>query len=216
MTIYAISGLGADKRVYEYLNLDFEIIHLDWIQPIKNESIPSYAQRLSLKINTKEPFALIGMSFGGIIATEISKQLSPKYTILISSAETKYELRTIYRWFGKLNIIRFFPLFCFDMPRPIAYYIFGAKNKVLLKAILDDADLFFTKWAINQISKWGNTKTINNCFKIGGSQDKLIPQNISKIGYPIKNGEHFMIVDKANEISQALNSIISDQKIISF
>lgn len=207
MTIYAISGLGADKRVFEYLSLDFELVHLDWITPDKNEPISAYAKRLSSSININEPFGLIGMSFGGMVATEIAKQLNPKFTILISSAETKYELRPIYRWFGKLNIVQFFPKYCFNMPRRMAYYIFGAKNKALLKAILDDANIHFTKWAINEITRWKNTTSILNCYKIGGTKDKLIPQKPSIKTTLIKNGEHFMIVDQANEVSEIINDI---------
>jgi len=164
-----------------------------------------YAQRLSKSIDTSKYFGLIGMSFGGIVATEIAKKFNPKFTILISSAETKHELRSIYRWFGKLNVIRIFPKFCFNMPRPIAYYVFGAKNKNLLKNILDDADMYFTKWAVNQISRWNNEDRINNCYKIGGTNDKLIPQKNSKNITFIKNGTHFMIVDKSDDVSLWLN-----------
>jgi len=39
MNIYAVSGLGADKRVYQQLNLNADLIHLEWITPLKNETI---------------------------------------------------------------------------------------------------------------------------------------------------------------------------------
>ena len=39
MKLYAISGLGADKRVFQYLDLDYELIHIDWIPPLKGERI---------------------------------------------------------------------------------------------------------------------------------------------------------------------------------
>ena len=74
MKLYAISGLGADQRVYQYLNIDYELIHLDWIRPIKNEGITDYTMRLSQGINTSEPFGIIGLSFGGLVAIEMSKE----------------------------------------------------------------------------------------------------------------------------------------------
>ena len=110
MKIYAISGLGADARVFNYLSLDIEIIPLEWITPISDESIEHYAERLSDKINKEEPFYLLGVSFGGIVATEISKITRPIATILISSAEVKAELRWIYGLIGKLNIIPLLPI----------------------------------------------------------------------------------------------------------
>tara|TARA_B100000809_G_C15071066_1_gene506030 strand:+ start:258 stop:911 length:654 start_codon:yes stop_codon:yes gene_type:complete len=206
MKLYAISGLGADQRVYQYLNIDYELIHLDWIRPIKNEGITDYTMRLSQGINTSEPFGIIGLSFGGLVAIEMSKQLDPKITILISSAETKYELRSIYRLFGKTHLIKLAPLFCFNMPRKIAYFLFGAKNKKLLKEILDDADMYFTKWAISKLITWENTAHITNIIKLSGSEDKLLPPSKDENTILIKGGEHFMIVDKSDEISITINN----------
>ena len=213
MKLYAISGLGADKRVYQYLKLKHELIHLDWITPKKNERISDYAKRLSKPIDTSKPFGLIGLSFGGIVATEIAKQLNPKVTVLISSAETKNELRTLYRIFGKILLIKLVPLFCFNMPRKIAYYLFGAQNKKLLKAILDDADMYFTKWAVSQLIIWENTIRLKHVIKINGEVDKLIPLKNHKNTITIKNGEHFMIVDKAKEVSDLINSNLDKNNI---
>ena len=46
MRIFAISGLGADERVFKYLNLNCEIIVIQWITPFKKEKIRDYAKRL--------------------------------------------------------------------------------------------------------------------------------------------------------------------------
>ena len=106
MIIYCFSGLGADKRVFKHLKLDANLIHVDWIEPFENESIKSYSKRLSLKIpEDGKNFGILGVSFGGLIATEISKILNPKITILISSAETKYELRKSYIFIAKILIL---------------------------------------------------------------------------------------------------------------
>ena len=110
MKLYAISGLGADKRVFDYLSLDCEIVHLDWVEPKKNEKIGDYAFRLSKKIKGNEKFGLIGVSFGGLIAVEISKITKPEITILVSSAETKKGLRRIYSLFGRTKLIKLIPV----------------------------------------------------------------------------------------------------------
>ena len=101
MKIYGISGLGADERVFQYLEIGEEIEVLKWIVPEKNENIVAYSKRLANQINTKEDFILIGVSFGGMIAVELGKIINPEKIILISSAETKNELRSIYGLFGK-------------------------------------------------------------------------------------------------------------------
>lgn len=207
MKLYGISGLGADKRVFEYLDLDCKLIPIEWIEPLKNETIESYSIRISKSINREEDFGIMGVSFGGLVAVEISKRLNPKLTILISSAETKLELRLIYRIIGKTKLLKLIPQFLFDPPRIIADWIFGAVNKKLLNQILNDTDLFFAKWAVNQLTNWSNIEKLSNpVLKIGGTHDKLIPPN--KNQRLIEKGEHFMIVDRAYEISQIINEII--------
>ena len=208
MKIYGISGLGADKRVFDFLTLDNEFIPIDWITPYKNEPIKDYSKRLSSVIDIENDFCLIGVSFGGLIATEISQILNPKTTILISSAHTKNELRPIFRWFGKTQLIRVIPTFLFDPPRLIAKYIFGAKNTKLLNDILDDTDLSFAKWAVNELTNWRNTTQLKNVLKINGTKDKLIPPKGNTKMELIEKGEHFMIVDRANEISKIINDKI--------
>jgi pimeloyl-ACP methyl ester carboxylesterase len=85
MTLYFISGLGADMRIFEKIQFSdsFKLIFIDWIVPIKNEPIRDYATRLSHSINTAEPFVIIGLSFGGMIATELSTIVVPQKTILL-------------------------------------------------------------------------------------------------------------------------------------
>lgn len=205
MKVYGISGLGADKRIFDFLTLDYEIISIDWITPNKDESIKSYSKRLSSVIDTKNDFCLIGVSFGGLIAKEISQILNPKTTILISSAHTKRELRTIFRWFGRTKLIKVIPTFLFDPPRWIAKYLFGAKNTKLLNNILDDTDLNFVKWAVNELTNWKNTTQLKNILKINGTKDKMIPPKGNTKMELIDNGEHFMIVDKAKEVSKIIN-----------
>ena len=206
MKLYTISGLGADQRVFQYLKLKIDTIPLEWISPKKNETIETYAKRLALKINPQEPFAIIGVSFGGLIATEISKQLRPDLTILISSAETRSELRPIYRLIGKMGIIKLIPRKLFLPPTIPAAWAFGTNRKKLLGNILKDTDPTFTKWAVNELVNWTNTTKIKNpCLRIVGTNDKLIPPKNLENKILISGGEHFMIVDKADEISAIIN-----------
>jgi hypothetical protein len=94
----------------------------------------------------------------------------------------------------------------FDPPRIIANWIFGAKNKKLLNQILDDSDMKFVKWAINELVNWKNNEKLSSPkLLIGGTNDKLIPSKKNINLKLIDRGQHFMIVDKADEISQIIN-----------
>lgn len=59
MKIYTISGLGADQRVFQELKLDYELVPLNWISPIRNESIQSYASRLAENIDVTEEYMVL-------------------------------------------------------------------------------------------------------------------------------------------------------------
>ncbi|MEB2776457.1 alpha/beta hydrolase [Algoriphagus sp. D3-2-R+10] len=205
MKIYGISGLGADKRVFENLTLNAQFIALDWIEPYIDESIELYALRLSGKIDENEEFGVLGVSFGGLVAVEISKYLNPVVTILISSAETYKDLRPIFKTIGQTGVIKLLPTRFFNPPRRLTSYLFGAKNRTLLYEILNDTNLSFTKWAINELLNWNNEERLNSVLKIEGARDKLIPPAKNENSIVVESGEHFMIVDKAVEISRIIN-----------
>jgi len=45
MTIYFISGLGADERVFQFLDLsDIKKVFIKWITPQINEELSAYAE----------------------------------------------------------------------------------------------------------------------------------------------------------------------------
>src|SRR5688500_16092006 len=171
MKVYAISGLGADKRVFQYLKLNYELIPLDWIEPEPDEKLKVYASRLAEKMDTSGDFILVGVSFGGLIAIEISKIHKPALVILISSVETNSELRKMYRMIGRTGLIKWIPATFFKPPAKVAEWVFGAENKKLLKEIINDTDVLFAKWAVEKLITWRNTTKGDNCVRIHGNKD---------------------------------------------
>ncbi|MFL5810585.1 MAG: alpha/beta fold hydrolase, partial [Flavisolibacter sp.] len=112
MKVYFISGLAADERAFKHIHLSshHEVVHLQWIEPLQNESLESYALRLSERIDAKGKFALVGLSFGGMIATEISKLLHPVRTVLISSVPCSQHLPGYYKFAHSLGLHRVVPV----------------------------------------------------------------------------------------------------------
>lgn len=205
MKIYGISGLGADERVFEYLNLEFPFEPIAWLQPKPNESISHYAVRLSHVIDTSQPFVLIGVSFGGLIAIEISKVVQPVCTILISSIAIKSDLPILFRVVGKTGLMKLVPKSWLKPPSGLASYLFGTNRKQLIEAILDDTDLHFAKWAIQALLTWDNNQLLDNVLVISGKKDKFLKPNGRENEVVIADGQHLMIVDKADEVSAIIN-----------
>ena len=90
MNVYFISGLAADKRAFRLIELPvgYNAIYLNWTTPLAKETLKEYALRMAKNIDSSEPFILVGLSMGGMIATEIARNFSPQLTILISSASS--------------------------------------------------------------------------------------------------------------------------------
>ena len=207
MRLYCVSGLGADERVFQFLKLNVEIVPIHWIGIKVDESIQSYTKRLTPQIDQTEPFGILGVSFGGLIAVELSKILSPICTIVISSVINKNEIPFFYKLIGRMKMVNILPTFMFKAPMFIMNYVFGAKNKILLKSILDDTNYKFTKWALNEVFNWQNVNEVQNLLKINGENDKLFKPSIdSKV---IEKGSHFMIVDQADKVSFEVNQFLT-------
>ncbi|TXI67799.1 MAG: alpha/beta hydrolase [Cyclobacteriaceae bacterium] len=128
-TIYLLSGLGADKRVFEFLDLTtFQVKYIDWIAPGEKESIENYARRLCTQITTNKP-TLIGVSFGGIIASEIARQVDCRKVILISSARTKHEIPLYFRIAGMVHLHRFIPIKVIKKVNSFTHWLFGTGGR---------------------------------------------------------------------------------------
>lgn len=207
--IYIFSGLGVDKRVFD--NIDFSglnIAFVDWIDPLKNETFESYAKRISKDFESNS--ILIGLSFGGMLAVEVYKIIPVKKVILIASAKNKNELPKWFLLAGKLKLNRIVPSSLLKTTNFITNWLFGAATsaeKLLLKNIIKETDPTFLKWAINQIVNWKNLSVPQNCIHIHGTNDRILPAKYLKADYKIKNGGHFMTVNKAKEIEVIIKKL---------
>ena len=70
MKIYLLPGLGADERLFRYLDLgEHTVIPTRWFVP-SNETIEEYAGKIAKQIETGS--ILIGQSFGGMMRLRTS------------------------------------------------------------------------------------------------------------------------------------------------
>ncbi|EQA73667.1 alpha/beta fold hydrolase [Leptospira noguchii] len=212
--IYLISGLGADERIFQRLNFgNVNPRYISWIQPELDESLSKYSKRLLSQIDTKNEIILIGVSFGGIVALEISKHILVKQIIIISSIKSDSEKPILYRLFGTLRLINIVPSFLLKLYTPVLNYYFGITSKEdqeLLKSFLANTNGNFLKWALKSILKWDNQDYQTNLIHLHGTNDRLLPFQLIKAPILISGGGHFMILNKAKEISSELVKILAD------
>jgi pimeloyl-ACP methyl ester carboxylesterase len=213
MNVYFISGLGADKRAFERLKLsdNFSIHYLNWIKPNKKESLNEYAKRLTVSIDQSKPFALVGLSMGGMIASSMTQFIHPYKTILISSTACAKEFPPFLKLARFTRLYKIIPEAILDKPNFMVYWMFGAKNKKekeLMQHIVLSADVSFIKWGIGAILSWKNNIRPQNVFHIHGSADKILPIKYTCADVVIQNGSHFMVWTKAGEVSRLLGQAL--------
>ncbi|SHK93976.1 Pimeloyl-ACP methyl ester carboxylesterase [Reichenbachiella agariperforans] len=216
MKAYTISGLGADERVFQKLDIGYETIHLSWIKPKNRETLGAYAKRLAERIDQSEPFVLIGVSFGGMIATEICNFLKPQKVFLISSAQTRRDLNTIFRLVGRTGLFPLLPTSFFN-PKPehvAKIFRILPKNKPLLFEILKDSDRSFAQWAVHQIANWKNTTLRPEIVMIHGTDDLVISCPKRPDVLTLENTGHAMIIDRASDINLLIKNVLNTQEHI--
>ncbi len=209
--LFLFSGLGADHRVFQFLDLSgFNVTYIKWLEPQASESMQQYAARLTAQINVERP-VLVGLSFGGMMAMEVAKHITTEKIVLISSAKTQKEIPPYFRLAGKLKLNKIVALRVAKNPNALAYRMMGAETtseKNLMKTILTETDPVFFKWAIEKVVTWNNKVLHDNVVHIHGTKDLLLPHRFVKADFSIENGTHLMTVQHAKEVSEMIRRIV--------
>lgn len=216
ITIYFISGLAADHTVFKYIELPpgYTPVYVHWITPLKNESLEHYALRLAQKIDATKPFALVGLSFGGMLAVEIAKHLKPVYTILISSIPSHRHLPPYYRVGGWLRLQKVLPISFIKYGAVLKRFFTteSLEDKRMLKAMIRTSDVHLIRWALQAVLSWKNTSVPENYIHIHGTRDGILPHRFTKPTHPVHGGGHLLILTRAREVNQVLFEVLHRHK----
>lgn len=208
---YCIPGLGFNELIYSKLDLSpHPMTILNWIEPHHNEPIESYAMRMSKLIHLRDDVkvVLIGHSFGGVMAQEISKIIQVHQVFIVSSIKSRdelsYTLKLVhltkaYALFSKNLVLRTFWIYAERHG-----FTTAAKKDMFIKMVHQNSNTYL-KWALKTISAWNGKGALKKVFQIHGDKDIIF--SIKKIQAPyylIEGGDHIMIYDKADEIREVI------------
>jgi len=215
MKIYCVPGLANDKRVFDNLSPllnNQDITFLEHIAPAHpTESMKEYARRLSSEIRDfQEDSVIIGMSLGGIISVEISKILPMKKVFLISTIKHPNE----FPW--QIKMLKNLPLDKVQIPawlirkslKPVAWLL-GVTNSTgrdHIQSMIDSATEEHIAWAQYAAANWDNRLIPNHYVHIHGTKDEIFPAAYVRASHFIEGGNHYMILERAKEIAQIINS----------
>lgn len=205
--IYCISGLGADEKIFAALQLPgYNLIFLPWLIPNKVDTIAGYAKKMANNIHEPNPI-LMGVSFGGMMCIEIAKLIPAKHIVIISSVKSKSELPFWMRLFGKLQLNKILPIKQYKILQPLQNKRLGAttlQEKQLANNYRNTINQTYLTWAVHQILNWQSQTVVANITHIHGNADKMFPIKNIVANTVVKNGTHFMVLNRASEVSTAI------------
>lgn len=212
-TIYCISGLGADERAFSKLKIDgYKLNVIAWLVPEPGETIQHYASRMREAITEEKP-VLMGLSFGGMLCTEIAKQIPVNKVILISSIKSSKELPFWMKTVARLKLNKIVPLRSTKLTQPIQNKMLGVESdeeKTMVANYRRSVGLPYTNWAVNQALNWKNEWQHPHTYHIHGDKDKMFPIKNIKADHIIKKGGHFMVMNHASEVSACINAVLAE------
>ncbi len=200
--VYFMPGMCANSMIFERIELgsNFKSHYLDWIPPLKNESLRNYVIRLSKNIK-HENSILIGVSFGGVIVQELSKILKIKKIIIISSIKSNKELSNSMKFAKKTKSYKLLPVTWLNDFESLLAFVLGPKIKRkvnLYRKYLSVRDENYLKWAIEAMINWKQEDPLDDVIHIHGTLDLVFPVMNIKNYIPLKKGDHNMILKRAD------------------
>ncbi len=211
--VYLMPGMAASSKIFEYIKLpdnQFKIHYLEWIIPLDGESISNYALRLSKAIK-HDNIVLLGVSFGGVLVQEMSKHITVRKLIIVSSVKSMHELpkRMLITKFTKAY--KLVPTKLASNIDTFSKYFFGNnvnKRLELYKKYLSVDNSKYLSWAIENMVCWNQVDYNPKLIHIHGDNDAVFPiKNITNC-ITIKKGTHIMIINKYKWFNENLPRII--------
>jgi len=216
LKIFAIPGLGVDGRIYQRLSTfipQLEII--EWLEPLKGEDLEYYTHRMAERIKAhKGPKIIMGTSFGGVVAQEISTFVPINGLILLSTFK-KNDARP---WF--FSIGEKIPLYQL-LRGKIRYHFLpwlgpfiGVPDKDdqdLLQDMFMSASIPHRIWGAGEIVKWKGVQLQVPFVHIHGKEDRVFhAENISEAIF-IENTGHFMLHQQAERVARYIKDWLSHE-----
>lgn len=214
-SVFYISGLGADQRAFSRLQIpNTKSFFLNWIEPHRNESLADYARRFaaSHQLQKQSQITFVGLSFGGLLAIELSRTMPLSRVILISSFKNRKELPPILRLLAKLNLHHLLPTFLLTRPNVLLDFVFGIESSdhiSLFHKIIQDTDANFLRWALDRVNQWENGSYHSIVGHIHGDSDRILPIQYIQTCDTIPGGGHLMVLTHADLVSNAIRRILA-------
>lgn len=213
--VYFVPGLAAGKEIFRNISLPedrYETHILEWLIPEKKESIGDYSKRMA-RLVPETNAVLVGISYGGVVAQEMSQFLKLRKLIIISSIKTRQEQPAHWKMARKTLAYKLFPTSLVLSAPDLTRFAIGPKTEKRLKLYqeyLHVRDKKYLDWAIENMITWNRSQEIEGVAHLHGDADIVFPIKNIKNCIVIEGGTHIMILNKGGLISKKLTQILDN------
>ena len=217
--VYFVPGLAAGKEIFRNIRLPadrYDIHILEWLIPKKGESMTSYARRMADRI-TQPKAVLVGVSFGGVMAQEMSQFVDLRALIIISSVKTRKELPKRLQFARRTRAYKLIPTRLVLSATDLRRFAVGSRSRkrlTLYQEYLSVRNKVYLDWAIKNMVCWRRVEAIPEVIHLHGDSDIVFPLQYISNCEVIEGGSHVMILNKASIISERLQKIIENSEAV--
>ena len=211
--LYLLPGTGADARLFHALDLsDYDTVNVQLPVARRHESMSAYAARVATQIDTTERFALLGVSLGGMVATELAEIVHPEQVVIVASAKTRYELPPSYRLARHVPIyrvvggrsMRFFT----KMAQPIFEPMAPAQRELFM-AMLYGKDPKWVQRAVGLMVRWDRQEAPTGITHIHGSLDHTLPIKHVDADVVVESQGHMLTYSQPEVVEAVLKEVLN-------
>jgi pimeloyl-ACP methyl ester carboxylesterase len=204
-------AIGTDGRIFDCLRPSFpELVTPALIVPEKHEPLASYAVRLANQLPIAGPCWLGGLSFGGMLALEVSRHVNAKAVCLLASIRSSEELSP--GWKALRPLAGWLPQRADRVARSVAWLV----NRTSLWAIpqqyhplvrhLSQIEEPHLPWALRAIGSWKPDPFPQNLpiFHLHGDRDPILPVKWTAPTKVLPQAGHLLPLVRPLEVIQFL------------
>lgn len=208
------SGLAADANVFVPQRIAFpQLIVPDWPVPASQEPMGTYCERIADKLRSHGPCVIGGASFGGLIAQEVSRHITPRAILLIGSVRSPADLPRYVRCSRRLRFL--VPL----IPVRLLQFILAPAASSLARRIMPHlcglacqfrgSDPTVFKWSLIRMLEWNSTPVVNcPVFQIHGDRDFVLPSRLTHPDHLVHGGGHVISLTHPKEVNNYIRNVL--------
>ena len=215
--IILLPGLGLDDRLYALQKVEFPGIRVPaWLPPEYFESLADYARRMAQAVDPGGPCFVGGMSFGGMVALEMSRHLDCRGCLLISTVRSPQELPY---W------AKFLAPWAWILP-PRADLVAAVAGTLLLWTIgrvfpprwklfclhLSRTRAPIMPWACRAVVSWKPSPVTCPVYQIHGDSDPILPHRLTQSDLVIPRAGHLLPLSHPFVITELLRRVVNGAK----